>query len=199
MLSSHPKSLRCDIEKGFITCFATLTAACSFDVGVWLYSLVSSPFTYTYECLYVFIKKKRKKILHFVKTSHIGNVWYWEGVPYLLDTNGRMQFWCCLVSILSCFFPLPLYNLFLCVFNKKEKKNRTLSVVKSSHIGNVWYWERVYQLQGDTMYCMQFCSYLVSVFSFLIPRPLYNLFVWVFHKKRKEKKDNQCCQVVPHR
>ena len=34
MLSSHPTSVRCDIEKGFITCSATLIVACSFGVGV---------------------------------------------------------------------------------------------------------------------------------------------------------------------
>ena len=171
MLSSHPKSLRCDIEKGFITCFATLIAACSFGVGVWVYSLVSSPFTYTYECLCVFIKKEEKKILHFVKTSHISNVWYWEGAPYLLDTNGRMPFWCCLVSILSCLISLPVYNLFLCVFNKKEKKNRTLCVVKSSHIGNVWYWRGVYHLLRDINCSMHFWCWHACAFPCLIHLP----------------------------
>jgi len=34
VLSSHPTSVWCDIENGFITCFAILTAAYSFDVGV---------------------------------------------------------------------------------------------------------------------------------------------------------------------
>ena len=34
VLSSHPTSVRCDIEKGFITCSATLTAACSFGVSM---------------------------------------------------------------------------------------------------------------------------------------------------------------------
>ena len=34
MLSSHPTSVKCDIEKGFITCSATLTVACSFGVNV---------------------------------------------------------------------------------------------------------------------------------------------------------------------
>ena len=34
ILSSHPTSVRCDIEKGFITCSATLTVACSFGVGM---------------------------------------------------------------------------------------------------------------------------------------------------------------------
>ena len=34
VLSSHPTKVRCDIEKGFITCSATVTAACNFGVGV---------------------------------------------------------------------------------------------------------------------------------------------------------------------
>ena len=34
LLSSHPTLIKCDIEKGFITCFATLTVACSFGVNV---------------------------------------------------------------------------------------------------------------------------------------------------------------------
>ena len=79
MLSSHPTSVRCDIEKGFMACSTTLTAAFSFVVGVRVYTLVSSPFSYIYVCLYVFIKKKEKKrkkrkILNVVKLSHIGNV-----------------------------------------------------------------------------------------------------------------------------
>ena len=56
VLSSHPTSVKCDIEKGFITCSATLIAACSFGVGMWVYSIISSPFPYIYVC--VFLKKK---------------------------------------------------------------------------------------------------------------------------------------------
>ena len=61
MLSSYPKLVWCDIRKEFITCFATLTTAGGFGVGVWVYSLVSSPFLNTYLCKCVFIKKKEKK------------------------------------------------------------------------------------------------------------------------------------------
>ena len=177
MLSSHPKSLRCDIEKGFITCFATLTAACSFGVGVWVYSLVSSPFAYTYECLCVFDKKKKKtKIVSVVKMSHIGNVWYWEGVHHLhRDTNGRMQFLCCHVSVLSCLIPLPLYNLFLCLLNKKERKKKTLSVVKSSHIDNVWYWKRVYRMLRETNCSLKFWCWHARAFPCLTHLPRYNV------------------------
>ena len=83
MLSSHPTSVKCDIEKGFITCSTTLTAACSFGVNVWVYSLISSPFPYIYVCL-----TNKKKILNIVESSHIGKVWYWEGVYHLLrNTN----------------------------------------------------------------------------------------------------------------
>ena len=57
MLSSHPISVRCDIEKGFITCSATLTVACSFGVGVWVYSLILSPFPYIYVCVCLTNKK----------------------------------------------------------------------------------------------------------------------------------------------
>ena len=34
VLSSHPTSVKCDIEKRFIICSATLIVACSFGVGV---------------------------------------------------------------------------------------------------------------------------------------------------------------------
>ena len=61
VLSSHPKSVRCDIKKEFITCFATLTTARSFGVVVWVYSLVSSPFPNTNLCKCVFIKKDKKE------------------------------------------------------------------------------------------------------------------------------------------
>ena len=164
-----------------------------------VYSLVSSPFPYICVCMCVCLTKKNKKILSVVKSSQMSNVWYWEGINYLLrDTNCRKQFWFWGESVFPYLIP---FCLCICVYvrvhPKKEKK--LLSVVKSSHIGNVWYWEGVYHLQGDTMCRMQFYSCLVSVFSCLIPLPLYNLSVCVFHKKRKEKKDTQCCQVVPHR
>ena len=94
VLSGRPTSVRCDIEKGFITCFVILTTTCSFSVEVWVHSLVSSPFPYTYVCLCVITKKKKKKkekkrkILCVVRSSHIGNVWNWEGVyHFLCDTN----------------------------------------------------------------------------------------------------------------
>ena len=52
VLSSHPTKVRCNIEKGFITCSAILTAACSFGVGVWVYSLISPPSPiYIYICV----------------------------------------------------------------------------------------------------------------------------------------------------
>ena len=52
VLSSHPTKVRCDIEKGFITCSATLTAACSFGIGVGVYSLISSP-SPIYMCVFL--------------------------------------------------------------------------------------------------------------------------------------------------
>ena len=144
MLSSHPKSLRCDIEKGFITCSAILTVACNFGVGVWVYFLISSPFPYIYiyiyMCLCVFIKKrkekrkrKKKEILSVVKLSHIGNVWYWEGVYHLLcDTNCRMQYWCWSWSVFPCLIPLPLYICaFECVYQTKKKRKERYSVLSS--------------------------------------------------------------------
>ena len=69
-------------------------------------------------------------MLNVVKASHIGNVWYWEGVYHLLrDTNYSMQFWCYLESVFPYLILFPLYNLFVCVFNKKEKKRKILCVV----------------------------------------------------------------------
>ena len=141
MLSSRPTSVMSDIEKGFITCKETLCAACSFILVLWVYSLVSSPFPYII-CLCVCLtkKEKKRKILSVVKSSHISNVWYWEGIYYLLcDTNCRLQFWFWSESVFPCLIPLRLY---ICVY---------VCVVKSSHIGNVRYWEEVYHLQGDTM------------------------------------------------
>ena len=61
-----------------ITCSATLTTSCSFGIGVWLYSLVSSPFLYIL-CACVFKKKKKKKIVNVVMSSYICKVWYWDG------------------------------------------------------------------------------------------------------------------------
>ena len=125
MLSSHPTSVRCDNKKRFITCFATLTAACSFVVVVWVHSFVSSPFPYTYMCLCVFIKKKKKKTLSVAKSSHNGNVWYWKGVYHLIrDTNCCMQFWCCLVSVFSCSIPFPLIICLCVCLTKKKRKER---------------------------------------------------------------------------
>ena len=76
VLLSHPTSVRCDIEKGFITCSATLIAACSFGVGVWVYSLVSSHFPYIYMCVCVCVcvcvcltNKKRYSMLSSHPTS----------------------------------------------------------------------------------------------------------------------------------
>ena len=62
LLSSHPTKVRCDIEKGFITCSVTLTAACNFGVGVWVYSLISSPFSYIYVCV-----SQIKKLINYKK------------------------------------------------------------------------------------------------------------------------------------
>ena len=78
MLSSYFTSVMCDIEKGFITCFATITVACSFGFVLWVYSIVSLPFPYKiYLCVCLTKKKKKKrKALGVVKSSHIGNVWH---------------------------------------------------------------------------------------------------------------------------
>ena len=66
MLSSYPTLVRCDIEKGFITCSATLTAACSFGVDVWVYSFISSPFPYICVCVSQIKKKKWKQSSSYV-------------------------------------------------------------------------------------------------------------------------------------
>ena len=57
----------------------------------------------------------KKRILNVVESSHIGKVWYWEGVYHLLrDTNCCMQFWCWCVSVFPCLIPY----IYVCVFNK---------------------------------------------------------------------------------
>ena len=94
-----------------------------------------------------------------------------------------MPFWCSLVSVFSCLTPLPLYNLFVCLFNKKEKKRKILSVVKSSHIGNVWYWDGGFHLLRDTKVHMEFCCWCVSVFTCVIP---FLVYVCVFNQKIKK-------------
>ena len=73
MLSSHPTSVRCDIEKWFITCSATLTVAYSFSVGVWVYSLVSSLFTYICVCVCVCLTNKKR---YSMLSSHPTSVRY---------------------------------------------------------------------------------------------------------------------------
>ena len=74
VLSSHPTSVWCDIEKGFITYSTTLIVACSFGVGMWVYSLISSPFSYICVCVCVcvcvcFSNKKRYSVLSSHPTS----------------------------------------------------------------------------------------------------------------------------------
>ena len=64
---------------------------------------------------------------------------------------------------------IPLL-LCVCVFIKLKKK---LSVVKSSHIDKVWYWEEIYHLFHDINCRMQFWCWRMSVFPYLIPLPLY--------------------------
>ena len=68
VLLNHPNSVRCDIEKGFITCFATLIAAWSFGVSMWVYFLISSPFPYMCVCM-CFSNKKRYSVLSSHPTS----------------------------------------------------------------------------------------------------------------------------------
>ena len=183
MLSNHPISVQCDNEKGFITYSATLTVACSFGVRVWVYSLISSPSPTYFVCVCVCLtnkkKKKKRKKLSVVKLSHISKVWYWEGIYYLLpDTNYRIQFWGWNVSVLPYLIPLPRYIcVSVCGYQRKRKK--ILGVVKSSYIGNVWYWVGVNHLLRDTNCCMQFWCCLVSLVSYLIPLPRYSLFVCV--------------------
>ena len=97
-----------------------------------------------------------------------GNVWYWEGVYHLLrDNNYCTQFWFCLVSLFYCLIAHPLYNFCVCVFltKKKGKKRKTLNVVKSSHIGKVWYGEGVYHLLVT----------LTTTFSFGVGTWVYSL------------------------
>ena len=62
MLSSYFTSVMCDIEKGFITCSATITAAYSFGFVLWVYSIVTLPIPYISVCLCESIKKKKKKL-----------------------------------------------------------------------------------------------------------------------------------------
>ena len=111
-----------------------------------------------------------KNILSVVKSSHIGKVWYWEGVYHLLrNINCHKQFWCWHVSVFPYLIPLPLC---MCVCVCVSQIKKILSVVESSHIGKVWYWEEVYHLLCDTNCCMQFWCWRVSVFPYLIPLPL---------------------------
>ena len=131
MLSSHPKSLRCDIGKGFITCFATLIAACSFGVGVWVYSLVSSPFTYTYECLCVFIKKKKEKrfsVLSRRPTSVLYDIE--KGFPTCSTLTAACRFGVALWVYYLVSSPFP-YIICFCVCLTKKKRKTEHSVLSS--------------------------------------------------------------------
>ena len=161
-------------------------------------------------CVYVCVclTNNKEKILSVVKSSHIGKVWYWEGIYYLLrNTNRRMQFWCWSVSVFPYLIPLPLYiyiYMCLCVFIKKKKEKRKrkkkeiLSVVKLSHIGNVWYWEGVYHLLCDTNCRMQYWCWSWSVFPCLIPLPLYICaFECVYQTKKKRKERYSVLSSLP--
>ena len=92
-----------------------LTKTCNFSVGLWVYSLISSSFLYIYMCVCVCVSQIKKEILSVVKSSHIGKVWYWEGIYHLFhDTNGHMQFWWWPVSVFPYLIPLLLY-IYVCV------------------------------------------------------------------------------------
>ena len=79
MLSSHPTLVRCDIEKWFITCSATLTAGMQF----WCWHVSVFPYLiplllYIYICVYVcvcvcFSNKKIIKIIKIIKKRFMLN------------------------------------------------------------------------------------------------------------------------------
>ena len=139
-----------------ITCFTTLTATCSFYVGVCVYSIFSSSFLYTFMCLLVFNKKNKNKNWRYLMLSS-----YFTSVICDIEKG----FITCSATITAAYsfgfvlwvysivtLPIP-YIICLCVCltkkkkkKKKRKKRKTLSVVKSSNISNVWYWEGVYHL-----------------------------------------------------
>ena len=79
-------------------------------------------------------------ILSVVESSHIGKVWYWEGVYHLLRDTNCFGIGVWVYSLISSPFP----HVCVCVYVSQIKK--ILSVVESSHIGKVWYWEGVYHL-----------------------------------------------------
>ena len=176
MLSSRPASIMCDIGKWFITCYMTQTVACSFGDGMQVYALVSSPFL---DIMCVCVTDKKKRIFSVVKSSHIGKAWYLEGVYHLQgDTMCCMQFCCWRVIVFPYFILLPLHICeYVCVFNHKIKNIKKLSVVNSSQITKVWYWEGIYYLLRDTNCRMQFWCWSMSVFPCLIP---FHLYIWVF-------------------
>ena len=102
-----------------------------------MYALVSSPFP---GIMYVSVQQiNKKKIFSVVKSTHIGKVWYREGVYHLQgDTMCRMQFCCWRVSVFPCFIPLSLHICeYVCVFNQNIKNKKKRSVVKSSKISKV--------------------------------------------------------------
>ena len=178
MLSSYPKLVWCDIRKEFITCFATLTTACSFGVGVWVYSLVSSPFPNTYLCKCVFTikkKKKRKKKKRYLVLS---------SRPTLVMCDSENGFISCSATLIaSCSFgvvlwvcsivssPFPYIICFCVCLTKKKRKKKILSVVKLSHFGNVWYWEEANHLLLDINCSRQYWCWHVSAFPCLIHLP----------------------------
>ena len=89
------------------------------SLGVWVYSLISSPFPHLCVCVCVCVCVSQiKKILSVVESSYIGKMWYWEGVYHLLhDTNCfGVGMW--VYSLISSPFP----HICACVFLKLKKK-----------------------------------------------------------------------------
>ena len=122
MLSSHPTSVRCVIEKGFITCSATLTVTCNFGVGVWVYSLVSSSFPYIYVCVCL-TNKKRYSMLSSHPTSvrcDIEKGFITCPVTLIIACSFAVGVW--MYSLVSSPFPyIYIYMcvcVCVCVFNK---------------------------------------------------------------------------------
>ena len=118
MLSRRPTSVMCDIEKGFITCSATLTTPCSFGVILRVYSLISSFFPYII-CLCVCLTKKKRKERYSVSSSR----------PTSVMCDIEKWFITCSVTLTAaCNFRVGMH-VYSLVTNKKKKDTQCRKVI----------------------------------------------------------------------